>query len=80
MRFRTTQEWRLDDTRVPANTIIDASAGDRWSKRVRGLRRRSMRCRSIAKRWRRKCKLIPMPSIYCQELGCKTLEAMASAQ
>jgi len=37
MRFRTTQEWRLDNIRVPANTIIDASADDRWSKRARGL-------------------------------------------
>jgi hypothetical protein len=39
MRFRITgQGWRLDrSTLVPANTVIDASASDRWSKRARGL-------------------------------------------
>ena len=39
MKFRITgQGWRLgDDAIVPAGAIIDASASDRWSKRVRGL-------------------------------------------
>jgi hypothetical protein len=38
MRFKITgQGWRLGDTLVPVDTIIDASANDRWSKRARGL-------------------------------------------
>jgi hypothetical protein len=38
MRFRIAgQGWRLGDVLVPADTIIDASADDQWSKRARGL-------------------------------------------
>jgi hypothetical protein len=38
MKFRVTgQGWRLGDAIVPADTVIDASANDRWSKRARGL-------------------------------------------
>ena len=37
MRFRITGAgWRLGDTLVPADTIIDASAKDRWSQRAKG--------------------------------------------
>ena len=37
MRFRTTDCWPLGDALVcPANTIIDASAKDRWSQRAKG--------------------------------------------
>jgi hypothetical protein len=28
--------WRLGDAVVPANTVIDASAKDRWSQRAKG--------------------------------------------
>jgi hypothetical protein len=38
MKFRITgQGWRLGDALVPANTIIDAGAKDRWSQCARGL-------------------------------------------
>ena len=37
MKFRITGAgWRLGDTFVPANTIIDARAKDRWSRLARG--------------------------------------------
>jgi hypothetical protein len=37
MRFRITgQGWRLGDALVPADTVIDASAKDRWSQRAKG--------------------------------------------
>jgi hypothetical protein len=37
MKFRITgQGWRLGAELVPANTVIDASAVDRWSKRAKG--------------------------------------------
>jgi hypothetical protein len=37
MKFRITgQGWRLGDALVPANTIIDAGAKDRWSQRAKG--------------------------------------------
>jgi hypothetical protein len=37
MKFRITgQGWRLGDALVPADTIIDASAKDRWSQRAKG--------------------------------------------
>jgi hypothetical protein len=37
MKFRVAQSgWRLGDALVPANTIIDASAKDRWSQRAKG--------------------------------------------
>ena len=39
MRFRITgQGWQLGDGAiVPVDTVIDASASDRWSKRAGGL-------------------------------------------
>ena len=38
MRFRIIGTgWRIGDALVPADTIIDASAKDRWSKLARGL-------------------------------------------
>jgi len=38
MKFRVTgQGWRLGAELIPASTVIDASANDRWSKRARGL-------------------------------------------
>jgi hypothetical protein len=37
MKFRITgQGWRLGDAIVPADTVIDASAKDRWSQRAKG--------------------------------------------
>ena len=36
MRFRITEEWQLDDTRVPANTVLDFAKSDHWSQRAKG--------------------------------------------
>jgi len=37
MRFRITgQGWRLGDTLVPADTVIDFARSDQWSKRAKG--------------------------------------------
>jgi hypothetical protein len=37
MKFKITGAgWRLGDALVPANTIIDASVKDRWSKLAKG--------------------------------------------
>jgi hypothetical protein len=37
MRFRVTgQGWRLGDTLVPTNTVIDFAKRDQWSQRAKG--------------------------------------------
>jgi len=37
MRYRVTGAgWRLGNVVVPAGTVIDTNADDRWSKRARG--------------------------------------------
>jgi hypothetical protein len=36
MRYRITGDWRLGDAVAPANTIIDFTKSDRWSKLAKG--------------------------------------------